>query len=212
MKPGHLILPALLLCATPAWAQERPPGPSSMRTPDDLPTRVQNTPTRAVETPERRRERLLFLLSGYEFFPSRDDLGPSSDADLSAALLAIASDAKLRPSLRARAVQALGYFDDDATVDALTRWANVELRRVKPKLRPPADAMRHRAIAALARSRGVHALPALATLFSHDDLQVRLSALRAAGSIGAPAHDTLRAQRTRARTERERETIDALLR
>jgi HEAT repeat protein len=211
--PGRLTLTILLLCATPASSQERPPGPASMRTPADLPARVQGAPAeRPAETAERRRERLLFLLSGYEFFPSRDELGEAPDAELSATLREVAADATLRPSLRARAVTALGYFDDDATADALTRWANVDMRRVKPKLRPGADAMRHRAIAALARARGARALPTLAALFSHDDLQVRVSALRAAGSVGAPAHATLRAQRARAETALERETIDALLR
>ena len=210
---GLLILSAILLSAPEVWSQERPQGPPSMRTPDDLPSRVQDAPTpHPTQTLERRRERVLFLLSGYEFFPSRDDLGPGTDAELSAELRAIASDPALRPSLRARAIKALGYFDDDATSEALTRWANVDMRRVKPKLRATADAMRHSAIASLARARGPRALPSLVVLFTHDDLQVRVSALRAAGSIGPSAHDTLRAQRPHARTDLERDTIDALLR
>lgn len=216
MKHGRATLAALLLVASsasPAAAQSSPTTPPALRSVGDLPSRVDDAPSpRAQPDHERRRERLLFLLSGYEHFPTRDELGPTTDdATLSAELRAIAADTSLRPSLRARAVWALGYFDDDETFAALERLAEVDLARVKPMLRAPADAMRHRAIAAMARARGARALPALVALFDHADLQVRVSALRAAGSTGAPARATLRAQRALVGTDVEREAIDAAL-
>jgi len=194
-----LILSALLFAGAPAIAQQSDEGPSAvpgpaLSNPSDLPKNLPDTPgPRPVEalTPAQRKERVTFLLSGYEYFPKREELARlGDDATMTALLVAMARDEGMRPMLRTRSVDALGYYDNEASSTFLTSLAQTNTRRLPAKKRRVASSMRHHAIMALAQSTGARSLGALTKLLDDGDLQIQMTAAAAigryAGAAGEP--------------------------
>lgn len=158
-------------------------------------TAFAQTPDAALSAPERRIElsagapssaeisaleadildRIVMLLSGYEYFPTAEDL-TAVTADPVPYLLAIAYDTEGRwlPTHHHRAVGALAYFPTAQCRSHLLYLLDSELT---PEL------MRHHVINALANGFGDSALPELEPFLQSDDLQLRLSAVAAIGSI-----------------------------
>ena len=156
-------------------------------------------------------ERLVFVLSGYDYFPTRpqlDALAPT--AQLGAALLLIAQDEAATPSLRLRALDAMGYYADHEPL-----WRHLE--SLVGQQTPPADlqqlrlwrAMRRHAVLSLARARGAQAAPTLAPLLAADqDFQLQMTAISALGKHGGePGKRALRALRARG----QRQALDPLI-
>ena len=129
------------------------------------------------------RERVTYLLSGYHFEPSRDQLDeladPSAVADT---LRTIAADEEVRPSLRGRAVDALAMYDDQETVaflEGLIAPPEEEMSEAQRRIRRD---LRHRAILAYAESRSAdRAIERLAPLLTADDRQIQLTVVAALG-------------------------------
>lgn len=180
MNIAHRIALALVLtalAAAPVAAQEV-----------DVPTPTENPgPVKAEVPTQTPRERIVFLLSGYEYFPTRADLDAVAPAKEVAGLLReMAANVDERPSLRLRAVDALGFYDDPDTVGMLTRIVTEEPKADLPrrKLRT-AGLLRHHAITALARSQGPKAVPILETIFASNDTQLTLTVVDALGKHGS---------------------------
>lgn len=141
-------------------------------------------PQKKKLTKSQKKERLRFLLSGYEYFPTRTDLDRVGDAKTISALLRDgAQDTKLRASMRTRAIDALGYYNDALTKHLLITLIMSKKNKIKRVERRAANAIRHHAIVSLARSQGKHALPTLIPLLAHKDLQIKLTAVHATGTF-----------------------------
>ena len=98
------------------------------------------------------KQKVKVLLSGYEYFPTRDDLiAVSPDAAL--ILAAIAVDDDELPATRNRALDALGYFEGDYT-KAFFETLLDEPDRLK-------STMIHHVVGAYARSQGEAAVEKL---------------------------------------------------
>ncbi len=167
----------LLGLALPASAQQAGTPP---------PVEVPTPPVTATPPTSVVADRLTFLLSGYEYFPTRVDLDAVGSADeIAAQLRTFALDEAARPSLRLRAVDALGYYDDEATVALLTRLCteppqpDLERRKLRT-----AGLLQHHAITALARAKRADAVPVLETVFATHDTQLTLTAVHALGKHG----------------------------
>ena len=124
-------------------------------------------------------ERVVYLLSGYEYFPTADDLLAVTTTP-EQYLLSLAYDAESDTLSihRHRAIGALTYFPSELTRSHLLYM-----------LHSPAtpEMTRHHVINALARSFGDAALPIIEPFLSHDDLQLQLTAIAAIGSIESEA-------------------------
>lgn len=134
-------------------------------------------------------ERLDFLLAGYEYFPDRATLDREGSAEeVIAALLGMLDDAKTRPALRIKVVDALGYYGEAASLARLRPLAltapAAELPVAELRL---ADSMRHHAIVSLGRASGEAAAGELAALLRDKDLQIQLTAVSALGKHGGQA-------------------------
>lgn len=148
------------------------------------------------------RERVAFLLSGYEYFPSREDLDKVALAEqMTPVLQAISVDGDVAPSMRSRAVDALGFYDDDVTIMHLRQLALKETEGLPRKELRAARALRYHAITSFARAAGEDALGDLQGLMNHDEVQVQLSAISAIGKhCGQEGKKSLR---TRQSTEQD---------
>jgi hypothetical protein len=152
------------------------------------------------------RERLIFLLSGYEYFPSRETLdelaAPSRIAELGREF---ARSTERSHTLRLRAVDMLGFYDDDATVGYLRSLVADPPEDLPAKQQRIRRLMRHHAMTSLARSQGARALDDLRPLLDHGDLQLRLSAISAIGKHGgAKGRELLIRRATQTDHRRER--------
>jgi len=137
-------------------------------------------------------KKLTFMLSGYEYFPSRKDLDGLASADVvTAKLRTFADDTSMRPSLRLRAVDALGYYDDEATVAYLRALVDRPTETLPTDQQRVGNLVRHHAIVALAKAVGPDALDDLEPFLKGDDLQLRLTAINAIGKHGGKAGHTL---------------------
>lgn len=120
-------------------------------------------------------DHIVTLLSGYEYFPSADDL-TAVTPDPVPYLLTIVYDTEGRwlPTHQHRAVAALAYFPTPTVWEHLTYL-----------LQAPGtpDLMRHHVINALATGFGDEALGELEPVLYDDDLQLRLTAVNAIGTI-----------------------------
>ena len=115
------------------------------------------------------RRRVEFLLSGYEFFPKRADFDAVAPGEVIAPILRdIVDDTTARPSFRTRAIDALGYFDDDDTASFLLERIAKKVT-VEGKLKRVEKSLRHHAF------------------LKNDDLQIRLTAITALGKFGGKA-------------------------
>ncbi len=186
-------------CGT-AYAQQNDGVPSDRA---DAPTGTSDGPAvdpgsedvPAVKPEEQGvRERVEFLLSGYEYFPSREDLDKVALAgEMTPVLQVISVDDAAPPSMRSRAVDALGFYDDEATIVHLRKLALKETDGLPRKKLRSARARRYHAITSFARAAGEQALGDLQGLMEHKDVQVQLSAISAIGKhCGAPGKEVLK--------------------
>ena len=124
-------------------------------------------------------ERVQYLLSGYEYFPTADDLlAVTSTPDVYLLSLAYGTGTHTLSIHRHRAIGALAYFPSELTRNHLLYM-----------LHSPAtpEMTRHHVINALASSFGDAALPIIEPFLSNDDLQLQLTAVAAIGSIESEA-------------------------
>lgn len=158
------------------------------------------------------KERLTFLLSGYEYFPTRQDLDELASADvLAPMLLGMAQDEKTRAIVRLRSIDALGYYKDAATRDWLRGVASspveIEDGMSKGEIRF-AGSRRHHAIMSLAKAGESGELETLERLLAEEkDLQIRLTVVSAigkhTGKDGKALLTQLQAQETNPVMQRE---------
>lgn len=155
-----------------------------------------DTPPAVVPGEQTVRERVEFLLSGYEYFPTRSDLDDVAiAAQMTPVLQAISVDGAMAPTMKSRAVDALGYYEDEATVVHLRKLALTETVGLPRKELRAARALRYHAITSFARAAGADALGDLQGLMSHDEMQVQLSAISAIGKhCGGEGKQTLQAR------------------
>jgi HEAT repeat protein len=129
----------------------------------------------ALAADDPTRQQLLGLLSGYEETASPDSL-KALDGDVPGALRAIASDATLTTTQRARAIHALGWFPSEDTRAFLVAQAR------------GGDAMfARKAVYALANGWGDAALDELTVALANPDVQTRMAAAQALGNVGTPS-------------------------
>ncbi len=129
------------------------------------------------------KAQLLQMLGGYEETASPDSLKALS-GDVPATLRAIASDATLTHTQRARAIHALGWFPDSDNRAFLVTQAH------------GTDTMfARKAVYALANGWGEGALDELTLALANHDVQIRMAAAYALGDIGTqPAKLALEAR------------------
>lgn len=120
-------------------------------------------------------DKVLLLLSGYDYFPTRADLERVSPRAVEI-LIAFAQDEAALPSLRTRALDALGFFSDDFTsaVYFETVLAAGALE----------DVFAQHAINACMKAHGQRALPWVVGYLEAPEIQTRLSAIHAIGEFG----------------------------
>ncbi|MGM0558337.1 MAG: HEAT repeat domain-containing protein [Myxococcota bacterium] len=193
-------LVALLFVAAPAqvWAQQT----------DSPSGDLDATPGAGADDDTDRKEasvesQLVFALSAYHAFPTRAELDDIADPSTITRLLRrFATSDETRPSMKTRAVDALGFYDDDTTREFLEEIID-RPESVGTSARV-ADLMRHHAITSLARAHGDAAVETLAPLLDADDFQIRMTTVVSLGKHGgARAHERLR--------ELRRETDDRMM-
>lgn len=131
-------------------------------------------PAHAQDTP---KSRVLALLSAIHALPAQSDFAAAAP-DARRIVLAVARDASVTGPHRARALEALRYWPDDAAFAAH-----------KIALEDPA--MRHKVLRMLGATFGERALPLLAPYLRHDDAQIRATALEAVADVKGTAARTL---------------------
>jgi HEAT repeat protein len=178
-------------------AQDAPTG--NVDVPDGQQASGDDTSGEDQPTKASAEKRLEFALSAYHAFPTRAELDEIADADTITGLLRkFATSPDLRPSLRTRAVDALGLYDDEQTRAFLaTLVERPESSGANARI---ADLMRHHAITSLARAHGDASLDTLAPLLDADDLQIRLTTVVALGKHGG--------EKARTQLEKLRERVD----
>ena len=187
----------LALACAPALSQAQEAGGAGAGGDDGVvaPGEAADRPTPpGAQEPDRDEvaRRLEALLSGYEYFPDRAALDRLGSARLIASLgREIARDASKRPTLRLRAVDMLGYYDDAKTVALLEELVKTETDGLPASRQRTRLLMRHRAMTALARSQGEEALGVLEEMMRHGDLQLQLSAVSAVGKHGGASGKAL---------------------
>ena len=120
-------------------------------------------------------ERVIVLLSGYEFFPSKEDL-TELDADVHQILLRIALDPKNSLARRHKAIDALGYFKGDQVFEALNTGI------LQPALENQKfDLTLHHALMAIVKGQELKGVEAAEPFLFCTDLQTRLATIAAFG-------------------------------
>lgn len=158
-----------------------PSGVAAQDAPVGDPTDTPQTPVTADVPKQSAEDRVVFLLSGYEYFPTRadlDEVGPASE--IAAILRGLATNDDGRPTQRLRAVDALGYYDDAETLALLTNLATTTPKTDLPrrKLRT-AGLLQHHAITSLARATKSKSVPVLEPVLMGDDVQLTLTTIHA---------------------------------
>jgi len=123
------------------------------------------------------------LLSAHCSFPTREELVAIS-ADAPALLMEIFNDPNALPSVRMRALDALGYFNTPETesflVYLLENHGQLETRHL------------HHAITAYGKVAGERSIPAVRGFLEHADVQVRMTVIDALRSFaGQPGRELL---------------------
>ncbi len=184
MRRALLAVCCAAACAGPAGTppQPMPDGPPSSPAAAamdvDQPAQlVPGSPApRPLSSSEMQRGRVEVVLKGpgYETAPQQvRKLGPGTLE----ALVAIYHDSARSEALRARALQALSYLDDDRARAEL-RFANEQ-----PGVAP---IFKRTALLGLGRSEGSVAVPAVASQLASDDPSIRMAAAQSLGRIGGP--------------------------
>lgn len=131
------------------------------------------------------RERVLFLLRGYEYFPTRADLDAVAPAEAMAPLLReLAGSADSGAALRLRSVDALGYYKDEATRALLREWALKAPTSTDKGMLRFEMSRQHHAITSLAKAGGEQEVAFLSGLLKQQDVQLQLTAISALGKHG----------------------------
>lgn len=134
---------------------------------------------------ELLHKKLEILLSGFEYFPTREDLDKVAPPKFVASyLMKTADDIARRPSLRVRAIDALGFYKMDHV--ALFLKAKIEIKStVKDRIeRRTQKRMRAHAITSFAKAFGREGLNYLKKLAESEDLNIKLSAIYGIGKHG----------------------------
>ncbi len=178
---GCLLLAGLLLLPTGALAQDTADLGAGAVTPGVSTPAVVKVPVmdhaallRAKVT-QAQIDKVKLLLSGYEFFPTREDLERATPM-AAQVLMHIAEDEEALPSMRLRAVDALGFFQKE---DKVALYFEAALQQEHRE----AVYLRHTVTSSL-RAFGQQALPWVQPFLTHQNLQVRLSAVHALGRFG----------------------------
>jgi hypothetical protein len=131
------------------------------------------------------RERVVFALSGYHARIDRAHLDEIASSERVEALLReLVGEAQLRPSLRLRAVEALGHFGDDDSAALLEAIIEEPSEALELPGARHADLFQHQAMLSFARIRPEQAAASLAPFLAHDDLQLQMTAIEALGRFG----------------------------
>ncbi|MBH24158.1 MAG: hypothetical protein CMH57_06840 [Myxococcales bacterium] len=132
-------------------------------------------PDLSVEINQEQHDKILLLLSGYEYFPTYDEL-VAVTPDAHVALFRIALDDSMKPSHRVRAIDALGLFPED---DALAGFLEEALTRTD--LKPTFT--RHYINTAL-KVYQEQAVSWVAPHLNNPDLQTQLTVIHSLGLFG----------------------------
>ena len=135
----------------------------------------------AVLAPKEQKESLLYLLQAHEFHVDKkmlDRIGP----DVDRILVHIAEDPKMRPTVRARAVAALGVYPTQRTYDFLSGLL------YEPALigTPGGTNIRRQALRSLGWGFGDKAVNTVAALKEDTDAQIREACAHALGDTRSP--------------------------
>jgi len=120
------------------------------------------------------QENLTSVLSGYHGMPGPDYWARLEPVATRATLTAIADDSSAFVAVRARALMALAYFNDESVSAYLESKVKNE----------PEPYVRSAACSAVARARGEKAVPLLSEALEDSEVIVRLSAVRSLSAIG----------------------------
>ena len=131
--------------------------------------------TAGLEITDAERQKIQFLLSGYEYFPSAGELKRVSP-HAHAILFEIASDRDALPSLRLRAIDALGLLPKS---EALASFFEDKL-----KTGELSTVYANHYINASMKVYREAALPWVSPLLNHVDLQTQMTAVHAIGRFG----------------------------
>jgi hypothetical protein len=124
-------------------------------------------------------QQFVLIFSGYEYFPTAEDIGRLTPEPVGYLLTIIYSNApEILPVHQHRAITALGYFPTDVSRNHL-------LYLLESAETP--NLMRHHSITALATGFGDDALGYLEQSLSDTDVQIRLTAISAIGRIDTEA-------------------------
>ncbi|MDX9719475.1 MAG: HEAT repeat domain-containing protein [Myxococcota bacterium] len=123
------------------------------------------------------KAKIKLLLSAHCSFPTRDELLAVTD-DVASILIELYEDPASIPSLRTRAIDALGWFQEDATANF---FEQVLTRPETP------ERELHHAISAYNKAFGDLAVPTTVVFLNHSDVQLRLTAVDALGKNGGKA-------------------------
>jgi hypothetical protein len=123
------------------------------------------------------RDKVVMMLSGYEFFPTRSQLEAAAP-NAPELLAALSRDETQLPSLRIRAIDALGLFDDHPV--AARHFEGVLAAGGLDE-----SCLRHSLTSSL-KAFGPRALPWVQPYLSHTDSQIRLDAAYATSRFGGP--------------------------
>lgn len=133
------------------------------------------------------RTRVTFLLSGFEFFPTRKDLDAVASAPVMTTILKrFVADTDGSPMTRFRAVDALGMYSEADVGKFLLSYASAPDKIADDAELRSRETMRHRAMIAYAKSQGETGNEALIAMLKDSDLQIRLTAISALGKHGGP--------------------------
>ncbi|MFP4599974.1 MAG: HEAT repeat domain-containing protein [Persicimonas sp.] len=147
------------------------------------------------------RERLVFWLNGYHGAASAEQLAALGEsATVAGALREICADARLRPSLRVRAIDGLGFFGEPSTVEFLKEIVDAPHQALESPRRSTAERFQRHAMLSFARLEGPAAVETLSRFLEADDLQLRISAVETIGRFGGQA-GRLRLERLAARVD-----------
>lgn len=195
----HLITLALavLACATfalPLAAQDAPAADEPAPPADSAPS--------AADLEQRVR----VLLSGYDYFPTREDLDAVAPA-VPAILVAIYNDPESRPTTKGRCIDALGYYGDDETARQFLEYiiANADSDEI------PSGHV-HKALTSYTKAFGDQAIEVVAPFLEHRDEQLRITASVAiAKSTGRAGKELVRARLQLEKNDVARERIQQAL-
>jgi len=94
--------------------------------------------------------------------------------------------------MRTKAIDALGYYNDDTTISFLKHVTALDPNEATPKLKRATRSMKHHAIMALAKTLSEGAVEALEASLKDPDIQIRMTAISALGKhCGKPGKSRL---------------------